>query len=135
MGDYRKLQVWERAHKLTLEVYAATRTFPKDEVFGLTSQLRRAAASIPANIAEACGRNGDVELARFLTIPMGSANELDYHLLLARDLGYLDSYRYGHLAIEAQGVAKMLATFVDRLRASTFRRQNFNTVQPIADSR
>jgi four helix bundle protein len=130
MGDYRKLQVWERAHKLTLEVYAATRTFPKDEVFGLMSQLRRAAASIPANIAEGCGRNGDVELARFLTIAMGSANELDYHLLLARDLGYLDSSRYEHLAFEAQGVAKMLATFVDRLRTPTVRGQTSNTVSP-----
>ena len=116
MGDYRNLKVWERAHRLTLEVYSATQSFPKDELFGLTSQLRRAAASVPANIAEGCGRNGDAELARFLTIAMGSANELDYHLLLAHDLGYLPSARYEDLATEAQGVAKVLATFVDRLR-------------------
>ena len=116
MGNYRNLKVWERAHRLTPEVYGATHTFPKDELFGLTSQLRRAAASIPANIAEGCGRNGDAELARFLTIAIGSANELDYHLLLARDLGYLPPPLFEHLAAEAQGVASMLATFLDRLR-------------------
>jgi four helix bundle protein len=116
MGDYRKLQVWERSHRLTLEVYGATSGFPKDELFGLTSQVRRSAASIPANIAEGCGRNGDVELARFMTIAMGSANELDYQLLLARDLGYLSSPRYDQLSLETQSVAKMLATFITRLR-------------------
>jgi four helix bundle protein len=122
MGDYRNLKVWERAHRLTLEVYGATRTFPKDEMFGLTGQTRRAAASVPANIAEGCGRNSDAELARFLTIAMGSANELDYHLLLAHDLGHLQSPHYEHLSTEAQGVSRMLATFVDRLRQTTNRR-------------
>ena len=116
MGDYRNLKVWERAHRLTLEVYGVTRTFPKDELFGLTSQMRRAAASIPANIAEGCGRNGDAELARFMTIAMGSANELDYHLLLARDLRYLPPPRYDQLSVETQSVARMLATFITRLR-------------------
>ncbi len=116
MGDYRKLHVWERSHRLTLAVYSATSGFPKDELFGLTSQVRRSAASIPANIAEGCGRNGDAELARFMTIAMGSANELDYHLLLAHDLGYLSSPQYDQLAIETQSVAKMLATFITRLR-------------------
>ena len=116
MGDYRNLKVWERAHRLTLEGYGVTRTFPKDELFGLTSQRRRAAASIPANIAEGCGRNGDAELARFMTIAMGSANELDYHLLFARDLRYLPSPRYDQLSVETQSVARMLATFITRLR-------------------
>ena len=116
MGDYRKLHVWERSHRLTLEVYGATSGFPKDELFGLTSQLRRSAASIAANIAEGCGRNGDAELARFMTIAMGSANELDYHLLLARDLGYLPSPRYDQLSVETQSVAEKLATFISRLR-------------------
>ena len=116
MGDFRKLHVWERSHRLTLEVYAATSSFPKDELFGLTSQVRRSAASIPANIAEGCGRNGDAELAQFMTIAMGSANELDYHLLLARDLGYLPPPRYDQLSIETQSIAKMLAAFITRLR-------------------
>ena len=116
MGDYRNLKVWERGHRLTLEVYAATGTFPRDELFGLTSQLRRAAASIPANIAEGCGRNGDAELARFMNIAMGSASELSYHLLLARDLGYLPPDRYEHLASETEEIKRMLAAFTSRLR-------------------
>jgi four helix bundle protein len=118
MGDFRKLQVWERAHRLTLDVYDDSRGFPKEELFGLTSQMRRASSSIPANIAEGYGRNGDAELARFLTIAMGSANELEYHLLLARDLGYLDPLRYERLTVEAQGVGRMLATFITRIRRS-----------------
>jgi four helix bundle protein len=94
VGDFRKLQVWHRAHKLTLDVYRATSAFPKEELYGLTNQLRRASASIGANIAEGCGRNTDAELARYLGIAVGSANELDYHLLLARDLGYLQPAAY-----------------------------------------
>ncbi len=121
MGDYRKVDVWVRAHRLTLEVYRATRALPKEELFGLTSQLRRAASSIPANIAEGCGRNGDAELARFLAIALGSSNELDYHLLLARDLGYLPQADYDTLAFEAQGVSRMIAAFIDTLRRSKSR--------------
>jgi four helix bundle protein len=116
MGDFRNLRVWQRAHSLTLEVYGATRTFPKEERYRLTSQLRRAAVSVPANIAEGCGRNGDAELARFLTIAKGSASELDYFLLLAHDLGYLKTSRYEQLAEEVHGISRMLANFVDRLR-------------------
>jgi len=80
--DFRKLAVWEKAHRLTLDMYKATASFPKDELYGLTSQVRRASISIPANIAEGCGRNGDVELARFLQIAMGSASELEYQSAL-----------------------------------------------------
>jgi four helix bundle protein len=101
---------------LTLEVYGETRAFPKEDLYGLTNQLRRAAASIPANIAEGCGRNGDAELAHFLDIAMGSATELDYHLVLARDLGYLQPERYEHLAIEVDGVSRMVTAFIARLR-------------------
>lgn len=126
MGDYRKVAVWERAHRLTLEVYRATRQFPREEQFGLTSQMRRSATSVPANIAEGCGRNSDAELARFLTIALGSANELDYHLLLARDLGYLPQEDYDHLATETQGVARMLSAFIDTVRRKSV---------PIADRR
>jgi four helix bundle protein len=122
LGDYRKLQVWQRAHRLTVEVYLMTRAFPREELYGLTSQLRRAASSVPANIAEGCGRNGDAELARFLGIALGSANELDYHLLLARDLEYLPPSHYERLTIEAQEVAKMLSAFIGRLRQSKTRK-------------
>lgn len=116
MGDFRNLRVWQRSHQLTLEVYGETRAFPKEERYRLTNQLRRAAASVPANIAEGCGRNGDAELARFLTIARGSASELDYLLLLAYDLGYLKPPRYEQLATDVHGISRMLANFVDRLR-------------------
>ena len=89
MQNFKSLKVWEKSHELTLAVYKATTNFPKDELYGLTSQIRRASASIPANIAEGCGRTGKAELARFLQVAMGSASELEYHLLLAHDLGLL----------------------------------------------
>ena len=86
MQDFRDLKVWQKSHQLTLEVYRSTATFPREELYGLTSQIRRASSSIPANIAEGCGRNSPNELRRFLEIAMGAASELEYHLLLARDL-------------------------------------------------
>jgi four helix bundle protein len=88
MKDFRNLQVWERAHHLTLTVYKMTANFPTEERFGLTSQIRRCSASIGANIAEGCGKRGNGEFQRFLQIASGSASELDYHLLLERDLGF-----------------------------------------------
>src|SRR5437588_10612860 len=86
MRDFKDLRVWQSAHALTLAVYAATRGFPKEELFGLTSQLRRAAASVAANLAEGCGRKSDRELLRYIQIARGSASELEYHFILARDL-------------------------------------------------
>ena len=91
MGDFKHLNVWQAAHDLVLGVYDASRRFPHEERYGLTAQLRRAAISIPSNIAEGTGRGGDVELARFLRIARGSASEVEYQLLLARDLKYFDS--------------------------------------------
>lgn len=119
MKDFRELKVWEKAHQLTLAVYQATATFPKDELYGLTSQIRRACASIPANIAEGCGRGGDAELGRFLQIAMGSANELEYHLLLARDLGFLNNTDYGRIANEVTEVKRMLTSLIHKLRADS----------------
>jgi four helix bundle protein len=91
MKDFRDIKVWQKAHDLTLEIYKATRSFPKDELYTLVSQIRRASVSIPANVAEGCGRGTDSELRQFLQIAMGSASELEYHLVLARDLGYLEA--------------------------------------------
>jgi len=95
MKDFRDLKVWHKAHQMVLACYKLTEEFPKSEMFGLTSQIRRCSASIPANIAEGCGRLGNSELHRFLQMSCGSANELEYHLLLAKDLGYIseDDYR------------------------------------------
>jgi four helix bundle protein len=116
--DFRELKVWERSHRLTLAVYNATGNFPREETYGLTAQLRRCCASIPANIAEGCGRSGDAELARFMLISMGSASELDYHLLLARDLGYLDARDHRRLSQGTREVKRMLSTFITKLRLS-----------------
>jgi four helix bundle protein len=93
MKDFRKLTVWQKAHAMVLSSYKATAGFPKHELFGLVSQIRRCSSSIPANIAEGCGRIGNSELHRFLQIACGSSNELEYHFLLARDLGYIKGLR------------------------------------------
>jgi len=119
LKDFRKLKVWEKSHHLTVEVYKATATFPKAELYGLTSQIRRACVSIPANIAEGCGRRGDAELARFLQIAMGSASELEYHLLLTHDLGLLNSPDYEQLAGKVTEVKRMLTSFIQKLRAES----------------
>jgi len=121
LKDFRKLKVWEKSHDLTLVVYRATQAFPQHELYGLTSQIRRACASIPANIAEGCGRNGDPELARFLQIAMGSASELEYHLLLAHDLGLLNTVQYEPLTKETAEVKRMLASFIKKLRSGRCR--------------
>ena len=117
MRDFRNLQVWDKGHRLTLDVYQATTSLPREELYGLTSQLRRSASSIPANIAEGCGRSGDAELARFMLIAMGSASELEYHLLLAKDLSYLNSLQYEDLHKKTQEVKRMLAPFINKLKS------------------
>ena len=106
MKDFRDLKVWERGHELTLACYAATAEFPKQELFGLTSQIRRSASSIPANIAEGCGRRGNAELHRFLQMAMGSASELEYHLLLSRDLNFLGTSDHDDLRQKVTEVKK-----------------------------
>lgn len=116
MQDFRQLKVWEKAHQLTLAVYQATRDFPREEAYGLTSQLRRCSASVPANIAEGCGRGSNADLARFLHIALGSASELDYHLLLARDLGLLTVPDYTRLAATAAEVKRMLTGLLARIQ-------------------
>ncbi len=119
MQDYRHLRVWQESHKLVLALYKSTSKFPKDELYGLTSQIRRAAASIPANIAEGCARSGDPEFGRFVSIAQGSASELDYHLLLARDLRFLNSADYDSLSASLLSVRRMLTTLIQKLRANT----------------
>jgi four helix bundle protein len=112
MRNYRDLQVWAKAHALTLDVYKKSQTFPKEEIYGLTAQLRRATSSIAANLAEGCGRQTDNELARFIRIALGSASEVDYHLLLCRDLGFLQNADYENTAKELTAVRKMLAALL-----------------------
>ena len=116
MQDFRQLTVWRRAHELTLAVYRSTKGFPQDELYGLTSQMRRAAVSVAANIAEGCCRSGDTEFGRFLQIAMGSASELAYHLLLARDLEFLRADEYESLNGTVSEVERMLAALIRKLR-------------------
>src|SRR2546428_11581846 len=115
--DFRKLQVWQKSHQLTLALYRVTRSFPRDEIYGLTAQIRRASSSIPANLAEGCGRNGDAELARFCNIAGGSASELEYHLLLARDLNLLNAPDYTALANQTTEVKRMITGLQQKLTA------------------
>jgi four helix bundle protein len=112
MRNYRDLQVWTKAHSLTLDLYRMSRAFPREEIYGLTSQLRRAAMSIGANLAEECGRRTSSELARFVKIAMGSASELDYHLLLCRDLGMLKNEEFNRMSKQLTQVRKMLTGFL-----------------------
>jgi four helix bundle protein len=117
MRDFRELKVWKKSHKLTLEVYKATATFPREEVYGITSQIRRSCASISANIAEGCGRDGEAELARFSRIAAGSASELEYHLLLANELNFLNASDHGKLTRGVTEIKRMLTSFIKKLRA------------------
>ena len=117
MKDFRQLQVWQKAHQLTLAIYRVTKGFPRDELYGLTAQMRRSSASVPANLAEGCGRSGDAELARFCSIAIGSASELEYHLLLARDLELLGVEDYSDLAGQASEVNRMLTGLWQKLKA------------------
>ncbi|MEK6751408.1 MAG: four helix bundle protein [Chloroflexota bacterium] len=116
MKDFRTLKVWEKAHDLVLEVYKSTGSFPKQEMYGVTSQIQRAAVSVPTNIAEGCGKDSDAELKRYFLIAMGSSSELEYLLLLARDLGYLPAENYQPLQFRLVEVRKMLNAFIQHLK-------------------
>jgi four helix bundle protein len=115
--NYRDLQVWSKAHRLTLELYRVSRGFPREELYGITGQLRRAAASIGANLAEGCGRRTSTELARFVRIAMGSASELDNHLLLSRDLGFMNGDDFTRCEADLIEVRKMLTSFFKVLKS------------------
>ena len=117
MKNFRDLQVWRKAHSLVLASYERTREFPRQEMYGMTSQIRRCAASIPANIAEGCGKRGNGEFQRYLNIAAGSASELEYHFLLARDLDLLDEIDYQHLNSNVVEVKRMLASLMGKVEA------------------
>ena len=114
--NYEDLEVWQKAHALTIELYRVTEGFPRSEIFGLTSQIRRAVASIGANLAEGCGRWGETEMARFVQIAMGSASELHSHLRLAHDLGFLAPADYRSASKDLTSVRQMLTAFLQSLR-------------------
>ncbi len=115
MKDFRDLKVWHLAHQITLDCYRVTAKFPSEEKFGLTSQLRRAAAAVGANIAEGAGRRGNGEFHRFLQIAAGSVSEVEYHLLLSRDLGFLNDDQYVDLNSRTLDLKRMLAALITKV--------------------
>jgi four helix bundle protein len=119
MKNYRQLEVWERSHRFTLAVYAATKSFPREELFGLTSQIRRACASIPTNLAEGCGRDSDADFKRFVVTAHGSASEVEYELLLASELGMLKPAMHVPLGDEIAQIKRMLGALARKLKADS----------------
>lgn len=119
MRDYKKYNVWEKSHQLTLDVYKSMASFPKDEIFGLISQMKRSSSSIPTNIAEGCGRNSDKDFCRFLYIAFGSANELEYQILLSIDLKFTEIENGKKLLFQVEEIKKMLNGLITKLNAKS----------------
>lgn len=116
MRDFKKFEVWQISHQLTLKIYTSTKSFPKEEIFGLTSQIRRSFASIGYNISEGSGRNSDKEFANFINIALGSSNEAENQLILAKDLGYINEMEYQKLLEELTILKKKLVALWNKLR-------------------
>lgn len=117
MKDYRQLNVWSKSHILVKDLYFATSTFPKEELFGVTSQIRRAVASIPTNIAEGCGRGSDADFRRFIQIAFGSANEVEYLIFLSYELNYIQENNFIEYNNKIIEIKKMLAGMINKISA------------------
>ena len=118
MQNYKDLKVWGKAHQFTPDVYEVTRLFPKEEMYILTNQLRRAASSIPANIAEGCVKNSPAEFAHFLNISLGSANEAEYLLIVSKDLKYLNENIFDSLVKTINEIKAMLIALISKVRST-----------------
>ena len=119
MRNFQELSIWQRSHLLTLKIYSITKNFPKEEMFGIISQMRRSSSSIPSNIAEGCGRNSNPEMKRFLIIATGSSSELEYQLVLSKDLQYLSETISKELQNELIEIRKMIYAFIKNLPPDT----------------
>src|SRR5713226_4511448 len=123
MRNYKKFSVWERSHELVLMIYRdIAPCFPKSELFGLSSQILRAAYSIPFNIAEGCGRSSEKDFTHFLDISLGSAHELEYCLLLTKDLGFIDEKEYSELNEMVNGIKAMIINLIRKIRSKSVSR-------------
>lgn len=111
LSDYKDLEVWRRSHNFALDIYKITSKFPKEEKYGITSQLRRAALSIPANIVEGKGSSSFKKLSNFLDISRGSAQEVEYLLLFSKDLGYINQEEYNSLRQECVSILQMITKY------------------------
>ena len=116
MQNFQKLKVWQKSHELTLALYRISARFPKEELYGLTSQIQRACASVPTNIAEGCGREGDAEFGRFLQMAMGSVSELEYLILLAKDLEILVLSDFEVIAPQVEEIKAMLLALIKKVK-------------------
>ena len=118
MKDYKKYLVWQKSHQLTLDVYKLSEKYPKEETFNLVSQIKRSSSSIPTNIAEGCGRKSDKDFSRFLYISFGSANELEYQMLLSKDLNFISAEDYEKIQLQTEEIKKMLSALIKTLNGS-----------------
>lgn len=117
MQNYKELKVWQKSHQMVVSLYKLTKSFPKEELYSLTNQLRRAASSIPANIAEGCGRNSSLDFAQFLNISLGSTNETEYFLILSKDLEYLKEDNFNELFSQINEIKAMLIALISKVRS------------------
>jgi four helix bundle protein len=116
MQNYKELKVWEKTHQFTLKIYEVTKVFPREEIYGVTSQMKRAASSMPANIAEGCGKFTQLDLAKFLNIALGSANESEYFILLSKDLAYMSIDNFNILNKLINEIKAMLISLINKVR-------------------
>ena len=116
MRDFKKYDIWKLSHVFTLKIYDLTKSFPKDEIYGIISQIRRASSSIPTNISEGCGRDSDAEFNRFLTIALGSASEVEYLIILSKDLNYIDENHFITLNEEVNIIKRKIYTLKQKLK-------------------
>jgi four helix bundle protein len=115
--DFHELIVWRKAHEFTLQVYKITKRFPKEELYGITDQIRRASVSIPANIAEGCGKDSRADFARYIQIAIGSSSEVEYFILLARDLSFLNNDEFNEFSIKITEIKRMLSSLRKKVRS------------------
>ena len=116
MRDFKKYDIWKLSHAFTLKIYDFTKSYPKDEIYGIISQIRRASSSIPTNISEGCGRDSDAEFNRFLTIALGSASEVEYLIILSKDLNYIDENSFTILNEEINKIKRKIYTLKQKLK-------------------
>jgi four helix bundle protein len=115
MRDFHDLSIWSKSHLFTLKIYSMTKNYPKEELFGIVSQMRRSASSVPTNIAEGCGRNSNPDFKRFLVMASGSSSELEYQLILSKDLEYISESSFKELEAELIEIRKMIHSFIKNI--------------------
>lgn len=117
MRNFKKYDIWQLSHNLTLDIYVLTSNYPKEELYGLVSQIRRASSSIPTNIAEGCGRSSDKEFNQFLNIALGSANETEYLIILSKDLNYISLKKFNEIETQINIIKSKIYNLKEKLNS------------------